>query len=421
MTRLDPVAEASSGVNRMLAMGLGLLLGITTLRTAYVGTSTDFASRVVPVDLVCLALLGMLFMRHRMAPVPPSGMLYATAIVASLIPGLLITPGPAREVWVGAAALFMAFGFYLAGLNVAQSPALLYRLLAGLCIGVGIETVIVVHDAVSPAQWFPDPMPGRVRGTFKANGQLGAYGFCAAGILLTFGATLGPPRLRRFCVVAAIAAASFVYLASRRTGMITVFLWAGIFAVLGWRFARERYYRVFLGALVAASVLLTAFWPEISDSFAGRRLVSGIDGLLGSEGFIQGQMIDVLQTADAWFPFGFGAARGYHINTRSLHEVHNGLLAVAVELGILGLAGFLGMMAGPILRRPWSWPGRDRALRGILQKSFLLSCFVFVLHNTLYRDRTFLLFLGIATVFSRRESMAAGREPGRMRAQGALA
>ena len=35
--------------------------------------------------------------------------------------------------------------------------------------------------------------------------------------------------------------------------------------------------------------------------------------------------------------------------------------------------------------------------------SFLLVCFVFMLHNTLYRDRTFLLFLGTATAIVRKE------------------
>jgi O-antigen ligase len=50
------------------------------------------------------------------------------------------------------------------------------------------------------------------------------------------------------------------------------------------------------------------------------------------------------------------------------HEVHNGLLAVLVEQGVLGFLGFVGMVAWPLLRapRPALPESEDRALRRIL-------------------------------------------------------
>jgi hypothetical protein len=45
--------------------------------------------------------------------------------------------------------------------------------------------------------------------------------------------------------------------------------------------------------------------------------------------------------------------------------------------------------------------------------SFLLICFVFMFHNTLYRDRTFLLFLGM-----RDRDGPTGSAPARARSGG---
>jgi hypothetical protein len=51
------------------------------------------------------------------------------------------------------------------------------------------------------------------------------------------------------------------------------------------------------------------------------------------------------------------------------------------------------------------------ALRGTIIASFLLVSFIFMFHNTLYRDRTFMLFLGMATAVARTPAgSAASRE-----------
>ncbi|MFN3485152.1 MAG: O-antigen ligase family protein [Planctomycetota bacterium] len=292
----------------------------------------------------------------------------------------------------------MGFAFYVLGLNVGAAPRVVGALLAGTAAAVAAEAVVVYHDALVPsAPWFPDPMPGRARGTFKANGQLGAYGFCAAGLLATFGAVAEGRRRRTLFVLAALLSASFVFPASRRTGMFCVFLWAAVFLVTGVRFARRASYRLLGAGLLAAVAGIAAYRAYLEHSFLGRRVQAAVHGLRDRDNFIERQHRMSLRTVDAWFPWGFGAGRGHWIDPRDGHEVHNGLLAVFVEQGALGLVGFAGMMLYPLLRRAGGRGGEDADLFRAVRASFLLVSLVFAAHNTLYRDRTFLLYLGLAT------------------------
>ena len=394
-----------TATNRALSFGAGFLLAVLTLRAQYIGTPSDLFSRVAPIDMLCMLFLATLVMRHRMRPLPGAALLYGFAAVLALVPALVITPGSTHNVLPQFAGIVMAFGFFVIGLNVGDSPSLVRWLLAGLCLAVLAEAVVVYHDSLASSMWFPDPMEGRVRGTFKTNGQLGAFGFCAAGFLVTFGATVSTPRFRGVCVAAALLAASFAFLASRRMGMLCVFAWGALFAVLGIRFANRRFYQFFLAGLVCVVVAIAASWSRIENSFAGRRFRDAVDNVGKRDGFIREQMSDCWRTADQWFPFGFGVGRGSRIDPYDIFEVHNGLLAVLVELGVLGFAGFAGMIAWPLLQRRWQRRSEDHERLGVLLTSFLLICILFMFHNTLYRDRTFLLFLGVATAVIRRESL----------------
>lgn len=397
-------APLETATNRALAFGVGFFLSVLTLEAQYVGTPTDLVSRVAPVDVLCVLFLGTLFVRHRMRPLPGAAILYASAVVLALIPAVFITPGFNPKVWAQFAGILMAFGFYVIGLNVGDSPGLLRWVLAGLAVAVMAEAVVVYHDSLASSLWFPDPMKDRVRGTFKTNGQLGAYGYCAAGFLVTFGATVASPRLRKVFVAAALVAASFVFLATRRMGMLSVFAWGAIFPVLGCRFAGRRFYYLYLAGVAVVIILMAACWPQIESSFAGKRFRDAVEKIGSREGFIQDQMSNTMRTAGEWFPFGFGVGRGSRIDPTDTFEVHNGLLAVLVELGVLGFAGFAGMIAWPLIRRRWQRRSGDHALLGALLTTTLVISVMFMFHNTLYRDRTFLLFLGVATAVVRRES-----------------
>ena len=221
---VGPFPARDRSLSEVLAFTVGFLLPILTLKTGYYGTPTDLASRVAIVDLICMIALGALCLRGSPARVPVPGWLYFCALVLALFPSLVVFPGSERYAWTAFAALVMAFLFYVLGLNIGESPAVIAALLKGLCAVTMLEAVVVFHDYFFSSQWFPDPMAGRARGTFKANGQLGAFGFCAAGLLLSMGRAVPSRRLRIWSLVCGLVAASFVFTASRRTGMISVFI-----------------------------------------------------------------------------------------------------------------------------------------------------------------------------------------------------
>lgn len=393
-----------------LAFLVGLTLPVLTLQTGYYGTPVDLASRVAPVDVLCAATLLLVFLRGRFATLPWPGVIYVAAIGLSLVPGLVLNPGQESDVWTAFVALLMAFAFYVLGLTFAAAPGLMRAFLAGSALAVVAEAVICYHDYFWPSQWFPDPMPGRARGTFKANGQLGAYGFCMAGILAAFGATQPSALARRFYGAAAFLAASLVFLASRRTGMFCVFLWWALFLVVAVRLARRPFYQVLAAGFFLVVLGVAAGWGSLAESFAGRRFTEAVESLQGREGFIQDQLRHTLDTADRWFPAGFGPGKGRLINPRDVHEVHNGHLAVMVEIGLAAFVGYAGMFLLPLVARPRR-PSAEprRLLHRAASTSFLLAALIFAFHNTLYRDRTFLFFLGAATAVALRERAAARR------------
>lgn len=393
-------------LHRGLAFLLGFTLPLLTLQTGYYGTPKDLASRVVLSDFVCLVAFGLLFLRGRPARLPIAAGLYLAALLLSLVPALLLWPGPEDFVWTTLAGILMGFLFYLLGLSIGASRAVTTSLLWGLASVTVLEFAVVFHDYFFSSQWFPDPMEGRARGTFKANGQLGAFGFCAAGLLLVLGRVPESRRLRVLCLVSGLLAGSFVFTASRRTGMICVFLWALAFAIFASRYLDRRFYQVFLGVFLLVLVGIGLSWQTLTHSFAGQRLSEGLGALQASEGFIRLQHEHILKSAGDWFPLGFGLGRGNLIDPwdPERHEVHNGLLAVLVELGVLGFVGWVGLVLRPLFSRAAGPRTEDRDVRTVLLQSFIAVSFIFMLHNTLYRDRTFLLFLGIATAVVRGES-----------------
>jgi hypothetical protein len=170
-----------------------------------------------------------------------------------------------------------------------------------------------------------------------------------------------------------------------------------------WRFSERRFYKVFVWDS-SLLVVLAALWPQVESSFIGGRFMSAVSSIGKQEGFIQNQFRDCLNTAGSWFPFGFGVGRGARISPEAGQEVHNTFLAVLVEMGVLGLAAFLAIILTPLLKRRWQRRSRDHEFLGVLMTSFLLISLVFMFHNTLARDRTFLMYVGIATAVVTMES-----------------
>jgi hypothetical protein len=81
-------------LQRTLAFLLGFTLPLLTLKTGYYGTPTDLGSRVAIADAVCILALGLLFLRGAPVRLPAAAVLYLAALAVSLIPALLLWPGP---------------------------------------------------------------------------------------------------------------------------------------------------------------------------------------------------------------------------------------------------------------------------------------------------------------------------------------
>jgi len=150
-------------------------------------------------------------------------------------------------------------------------------------------------------------------------------------------------------------------------------------------------------------------WGALENTFAGKRLTEGLSTLGSSDSFIQAQHRNILNTAPSWFPIGFGPGRGNLIDLRDPEhrEVHNGLLAVLVELGVPGFAGFIGMVLMPLFQRPRAGRTEDQDVRSVLLTTFTLISLIFMFHNTPSRYPTSLLFPGRATALARREKTLA--------------
>jgi hypothetical protein len=331
-----------STLAHVLAVSLGALLAFPTIAA----------------DVLCVAFLASLFIRRRMKPIPDMAIVFLGAVFISLIPALLVGAGPPILVWSGFAAMLAAFGFYLAGLNLGGSPALVRSLLIGICIGVCGETIIVAHDAIAFQPWFS-----------AAPGRLAAFGFAAAGLLFTFGVTF-----RRLFLAAGVAACGLVFLASHWAGFAALLAWAAIAGLIALRSSHRRVYHGVIGAIAAALLAAALVQPP--------PLMAAIGG------FLQTQVQETLGVARPWIPFGLGVARA--------DQVGNGIVAVAMEFGVLGLAGFAGMIAFPFLRCRRRNETLDAGRVRLLLASFLLASVVFMFQGSLHQDRTFLLFLGVA-------------------------
>jgi hypothetical protein len=269
-------------------------------------------------------------------------------------------------------------------------------LLLGIAVGVLWEGVIVAHDYFAASDWFPSPHANRVRGTFRTTGQLGAFGFSAAGMMFVFGSQLPRPRQRQFAYAMGLLAVLMVVAASRRSVILTIAVWPLVYLLLA--FPRRRLQKAYLGlvALVGLVILGGArFTAQIAESYAGRRLAAAAQSIEGGDSITIIQARAAVEHFAEWLPFGVGPGNSRSFLPFGL-ELHNAHLALVVDLGLLGLLTFyLLLWRLPLTRRAPASKGNNLVSRQALL-AFLLCATVIMLHNRLHRERGFMLFLGIA-------------------------
>jgi hypothetical protein len=146
--------------------------------------------------------------------------------------------------------------------------------------------------------------------------------------------------------------------------------WAALFGFVAWRAAHRRSLYIALGSAAAALLLVGMAWPQAS--------IAAFEAIERFSGLVRNQLQSGWSAAVASFPFGSGVGR--------VPEYPNGIAALAMEFGVLGFIGFATMILPAAQKRS------DGRLPG-----FVIASVPFMVSFPLYRDRAFLLFLGIAT------------------------
>jgi hypothetical protein len=385
---------------RTLLFCLGCTLPLVELSNIGEGAGRGILSRMTMVDVLTLIAVLFALLEVRPRSYTPAVLYLVSLAVALLFALVQCSRGAASfdESFVPFAALGMAFCYFGIGSAAARRHELLCALFWGIAVGVFFESVIVIHDYLFSSQWFADTMEGRVRGTFRACGQLGAYGYSAAGLLLTFGrSSFERTRARRLMIVAGLLAAFFVVAATRRSGIFALVGWLLMYLILGSRNVKSRSYLFAFCAAAGLCFAVFMYQDRLSDSFFGHRVLQALKAIESGDNFTVLQAKDMLACFTEWFPFGLGVGYGFTMSSTG-HELHNGHLALLVELGVLGIGAFYGMMFTPLLGKR----GANLNRIGIrtLVISFIFASAIFMIHNRLHRDRAFMLFLGILTTLS---------------------
>jgi hypothetical protein len=352
--------------------------------------------RIALVDLLVAFFLATILVPkglriHAMAGV------YGLAVLLSLSIGLLReSSGEFSSVITGFLAIAMAFLYWVLGHNLGRYPALLRFLFLGIVFGVAWEAIVVLHDYFSVPQWFVDEMPGRVRGTFRASGQLGAFGFSTAGLSFAIGWSLFKQRrVRGLIVIIGMIGIFFVWAASRRSALFALALWAIIACALEFKRLKDLRYFAFFWAVIVALILIVVFASHHTNAFAVKRITEAISSIETGNSFIRLQWNSVVAHFSEWFPQGLGWGRGQIVDYSQYHEIHNGHLALFVEGGLLGVLSFYAVVALSIFR-PWSATPDSKLVQNLVL-SCILAAIVMMVHNTLHRDRGFMLLLGISS------------------------
>ena len=393
-TRWVQPSAAKPFVGTWLPFAVGFALPLISFQTGSSYRAETLWERLTVVDIltilafVCAAIVGKLAVRS-------IAMFYGSALFAGFgIAALnnLVAGESLRVSAIESIALAVAFLYWIVGFNIAGTRSL-RPLVIGIACGVFLESVIVIHDWLSANRWFVDNMEGRVRGTFRKNGQLAAYGFSVSGILLTIGISVErSSRWRTLLVIGGLLGILFLIAASRRSALFAVFSWIACYAVLAGPRSRHLAYYVTVFAFVVGGFLGFVYREVWIDTLFGTRVLHGVERLASLEGdFLFEQVVIALSHWNEWIPFGMGIGRGRLLMDGL--EFHNLYLALIVEIGVLGLFAFLALVVTSFRTLLNAMP------KGSMRPwviSFFFAAALFGVHNRLHRDRTFMLFLGIA-------------------------
>lgn len=276
-------------------------------------------------------------------------------------------------------------------------------LMSFVAVGACVESLIVGHDLFSRlwggGMWFRDPMDLRMRGTFRASGQLAQYGFVVGSVLFAAAAWPGTARARTrlWWSITGVFLLLYPVFTTRRSGIaafaVLLVIWIALSQVYGTPDVRKA-----LPVLVPAALILCVYLGQAEyRSFLVGRVATAQERVAPGEGFLVQQFNDASESIarNPWLGVGWGLSRS---ESRTSNEMHSTYLAVLVDSGLVGLIAF-GALICSLLFSAWKFvlamkgtPYFELAIRFF---AVLSSQLVFWIHNRGLRDRGFFLFLAV--------------------------
>lgn len=389
-------------------------------------SATDLSSRFTAADffgflLIALSLPAGRWLRpNSFFPVMTAGALLLVAAAASFFAVLFSSSVQSLS---GIIAPWLIFAFLLT-LSARASTLLrnerdIAILMSCVAIGGCVESFIVGHDLLSRlwggAMWFRDPMDLRMRGTFRASGQLAQYGFVVGSVLFALAAWPGAKRarIRLWWSLTAVFLMLYPVFTTRRSGIgaaaVLLLLWIVLSQIYGSPGVRKALPVLFPAVLILFAYLGQAEYRE----FLVGRVASAQRRVAPGEGFLIQQIGDATESIsrNPIIGVGWGLSRG---ESRTDNEMHSTFLAVLVDAGVVGALAFVVFILN-LLSKSWklvlmtrNTPYFELALRFF---AVLVAQLVFWIHNRGLRDRGFFLFLAVFAAsahyirFHRREAL----------------
>ncbi len=402
---------------QFLLAAWGVLLPISVQRDLAEG-GVPLTARVEPPDVLA-ALLILVFLIVRFNELLRVVRAWRWLIALCLIAGVscigLLLQGGAVGDPIGFAGFFLVVCTGCCISVALRDPRLAAALTIGLCLGATMELIVVVYDFVAwnlgLPQWFIDRMDGRIRGTFRASGQLAQYGISVGLALVMLARTKGllPERLQGVAALLGVTLFLATPVAtSRRSAIIAAAIGVTLYCAVyvAPQLMRIRNLgRVVLVVVVVATALIIG--TEEYMTFQNQRLQGGLDALQDADSFFAQQILHGLELAGSAGPLGYGWGSGLQLSPTG-HEWHNQFVAVAVDCGWVGLILLSAALIGPAwdgfrkVRRPG---GNGTSVPAGLRIMAVTVLVVFGQHNRFLRDRAFavnyaLLIAGMGAVRS---------------------
>lgn len=388
----------------------GALLPFVSFSDEKMSAAKDLSARFTAADffgflLILLSLpAGRLLRPNSFFPALSAGALLFVAAAASFFAVLMSSTGQALT---GIVSPWLILAFLVA---ISARATVLLRnerdiaiLMSCVAIGACVESFIVGHDLLfrlwGGTMWFRDPMDLRLRGTFRASGQLAQYGFVVGAVLFAAAAWPGANRARTrlWWSVTGVFLMLYPVFTTRRSGIGAFVVLMVVWIVLSQTYGSPGL-RKALPVLLPASLILCVYLAQAEyRGFLVGRVVSAQQRLAPGEGFL------VEQVNDAWesiarnpvLGVGWGLSKS---ESASRNEMHSTYLAVLVDTGLVGVVAF-GAFILSLLFEAWKLvlvtrrtPYFELALRLF---SVLIAQMVFWVHNRGLRDRGFFLFLAV--------------------------